>query len=169
MPGTILVTGGCGFIGHHFVEHLVLHTDWDVVVLDKLSYASSGLERLRDTECLASNRVRVFTCDLALPLPYGLKKEIGESVIHIVHMAAETHVDNSIKDPGLFIRNNVNSTFNMLEYARELSNLTTFFYFSTDEVFGPALEDTLYKVGQASPHQSLLGFEVGGRTAVCSL
>ena len=109
MPDTIVVTGGCGFIGHHFVEHLVLHTDWDIVVLDKLSYASSGLQRLRDTECLESNRVRVFTCDLALSLPHGLKKEIGDGVLHIVHMAAETHVDNSIKDPGLFIRNNVNS------------------------------------------------------------
>ena len=145
MPGTIVVTGGCGFIGHHFVEHLVLNTNWDIVVLDKLSYASSGLQRLRDTECLESKRVRVFTCDLALPLPHGLKKEIGDGVLHIVHMAAETHVDNSIKDPGLFIRNNVVSTFNMLEYARELPSLKTFFYFSTDEVFGPALGDTLYK------------------------
>ena len=145
MPDTIVVTGGCGFIGHHFVEHLVLNTNWDIVVLDKLSYASSGLQRLRDTECLESKRVRVFTCDLALPLPHGLKKEIGGGVLHIVHMAAETHVDNSIKDPGLFIRNNVNSTFNVLEYARELPSLKTFFYFSTDEVFGPALGDKLYK------------------------
>ena len=145
MSETVVVTGGCGFIGHHFVEHLVLNTNWEIVVLDKLSYASSGLERLRDTECLDSRRVRVFTCDLALPLPSGLKKEIGNGVLHIVHMAAETHVDNSIKDPGLFIRNNVDSTFNMLEYARELPSLKTFFYFSTDEVFGPAPGDTLYK------------------------
>ncbi len=145
MPATVIVTGGCGFIGHHFVEHLVLNTDWDIVVLDKLSYASSGLQRLRDTECLESSRVRVFTCDLALPIPHGLKKEIGEGVTHIVHMAAETHVDNSIKDPGFFIRNNVDSTFNMLEYARELASLKTFFYFSTDEVFGPALGDTHYQ------------------------
>ena len=60
-------------------------------------------------------------------------------------MAAETHVDNSITDPKLFIENNILSTLNLLEYSRSLSNLKQFFYFSTDEVFGPALGDTLYK------------------------
>jgi len=60
-------------------------------------------------------------------------------------MAAETHVDNSIMDPELFINNNVNSTVKLLEYAKTLRNLEIFFYFSTDEVFGPALGDTLYK------------------------
>ncbi len=145
MPATAIVTGGCGFIGHHVVEHLVLNTDWNIVVLDKLSYASCGLQRLRDTGCLVDPRVRVFTCDLALSLPAGLKQEIGPNVAHIVHMAAETHVDNSIKDPGHFVRNNINSTFNMLEYARGLPSLKTFFYFSTDEVFGPALGETMYK------------------------
>ena len=60
-------------------------------------------------------------------------------------MAAETHVDNSIKMPKLFIDNNVTSTLNMLEYARTLPNLKKFFYFSTDEVFGPALGDILFK------------------------
>ena len=49
----------------------------------------------------------MFTNDLINPLPEGLKKEIGENVNYIVHMAAETHVDNSIKDPALFIRNNI--------------------------------------------------------------
>ena len=61
-------------------------------------------------------------------------------------MAAETQVDNSIKNPKLFLDNNIQSTFNLLEYARNhLPNLKTFFYFSTDEVFGPALGETLYK------------------------
>lgn len=60
-------------------------------------------------------------------------------------MAAETHVDNSIKDPKLFLDNNINSTLNLLEYSRTLPNLEIFFYFSTDEVFGPALNDTLFK------------------------
>ena len=60
-------------------------------------------------------------------------------------MAAETHVDNSIKNPKFFMDNNIQSTVNLLEYARTLTQLHTFFYFSTDEVFGPALGDTLYK------------------------
>ena len=148
----ILITGGCGFIGHHFVEHICLNTDWQIIIIDKLSYASMGFERLRNTSILETyaNRIKIFTTDLILPLPYGLIKEIGEDVDYIVHMAAETHVDNSIKDPLLFINNNVNSTVNMLEYARKLMDvdkpcLKKFFYFSTDEVFGPALGDTLYK------------------------
>ena len=142
----ILITGGCGFIGHHFVEHIYRNTDWEIIIIDKLSYASNGFERLRDTETLVDKRIKLFTCDLVLPLSEGIIKEIGRDIDYIVHMAAETHVDNSIKDPKLFINNNIQSTVNLLEYARnELPNLKIFFYFSTDEVFGPALGDTLYK------------------------
>ena len=141
----ILITGGCGFIGHHFVEHIFKNTDWEIIVIDRLSYASNGFERLRDTDTLNTPRVKVFTCDLILPISEGLIKEIGD-IDYIVHMAAETHVDNSIKNPQLFLDNNIKSTFNLLEYSRNhLPNLKTFFYFSTDEVFGPALGDTLYK------------------------
>lgn len=142
----IIITGGCGFIGHHFVEHIYKNTDWEIIVIDKLTYASNGFERMRDTDTLNDKRVKVFTSDLVLPLSEGLIKEIGTDVDYIVHMAAETHVDNSIVDPKLFINNNIQSTVNLLEYARNyLHNLKTFFYFSTDEVFGPALGDTLYK------------------------
>ena len=141
----IVITGGCGFIGHHFVEHIFVNTDWDIVIIDKLSYASKGFERLRDTQTLNDNRIKIFTNDLVNPLPYGIIREIGDDVDYIVHMAAETHVDNSIQDPKLFLDNNIQSTLNMLEYSRTLKKLKMFFYFSTDEVFGPALNDTLYK------------------------
>lgn len=141
----ILITGGCGFIGHHFVEHIFKNTDWDIVIIDKLSYASNGFERLRDTDTLNNERIKVFTNDLINPLPDGIVKEIGKDVNCIVHMAAETHVDNSIKNPKFFMDNNIQSTVNLLEYARTLTQLENFFYFSTDEVFGPALGDTLYK------------------------
>ena len=140
----ILITGGCGFIGHHFVEHVHNTTDWKIIVIDKLSYASNGYERLRDTGTLHSDRVKVFTNDLMHDLPLGLIQEIGE-VDYIVHMAAETHVDNSIKNPRFCIKNNVQSTVNLLEYARKLTSLKKFFYFSTDEVFGPALGETSFK------------------------
>ena len=145
MSKTVVITGGCGFIGHHVVEHFHNNTDWNIIVIDKLSYASKGLDRLRDTGTLDSPRVKLFTSDLILPLPHGVLAEIGPEVNYIVHMAAETHVDNSIKDPKEFLINNIGSTFNMLEWARRLPNLETFFYFSTDEVFGPALGDTLFK------------------------
>lgn len=144
MTKTIIITGGCGFIGHHFVEHIIVNTDWKIIILDKLSYASNGLNRIRDMGYINNDRLTIFTCDLINNIPDGIKKEIG-NVNYIVHMAAETHVDNSIKDPKMVISNNINSTLNILEYARELSDLEIFFYFSTDEVFGPALNDTLYK------------------------
>lgn len=144
MSKSILITGGCGFIGHHFAEYVHKHTDWNIIILDMLNYASMGLERLRNNKLLYSGRVKVITYNLCNPLSEGVIKEIG-NVNYIVHMAAETHVDNSIKEPIYVIQNNVMSTVNMLEYARTLKCLEIFFYFSTDEVFGPALGTTLYK------------------------
>ena len=144
MRKTILITGGCGFIGHHFVEHILVNTDWDIIIFDKLTYASYGLERLRDTGALNSPRVKLFTYDLSHPTSVGLRRELN-NINYIVHMAADTHVDNSISDPVPFIRNNVMSTVHMLEYARTLKNLEIFFYFSTDEVYGPALGNKLFK------------------------
>jgi dTDP-glucose 4,6-dehydratase len=141
----IVLTGGCGFIGHHFAEYVYKNTDWDIIILDKLTYASMGFERLRNNNLYNSKRVKIFTVDLCNELSEGLKKEIGYDVEYIVHMAAETHVDNSIKEPRNIIMNNVTSTVNLLEWSRTLQNLKMFFYFSTDEVFGPALGDTLYK------------------------
>ena len=140
----VIVTGGCGFIGHHVVEHILRKTNWEIIVLDKLNYASFGYERLKDNGAYQSPRVKIFCYDITQEISVGLKKEIG-SIDYIIHMAAETHVDNSISDPVPFIQNNVMSTVNMLEYARSISGLKSFVYFSTDEVFGPALGDKLYK------------------------
>ena len=142
----ILITGGCGFIGHHFVEHIYMNTDWDIIIIDKLTYASNGFDRIRDifnNETIPS-RITLITWDLVNPLSIGLIKELRD-INYIIHMAAETHVDNSIKNPKLFIENNIMSTFNLLEYSRDLKSLKLFFYFSTDEVFGPALGNKLYK------------------------
>ena len=61
---TILLTGGCGFIGHHFAEYIHKNTDWNIVIIDKLTYASMGLNRIRNNELLYSKRVKVFTVDL---------------------------------------------------------------------------------------------------------
>ncbi len=140
----IIITGGCGFIGHHFVQHIYVNTDWDIIIIDKLSYASKGLDRLKDLNYIGNPRITIFTFDLINPLSDGIKIEIGNPDI-IVHMCAETHVDNSIKYPVSVITNNINSTVNILEYARSLKNLKCFFYFSTDEVYGPAPTGTLYK------------------------
>jgi dTDP-glucose 4,6-dehydratase len=141
----IIVTGGCGFIGHHLVQHLYKTTDWDIVIIDKLSYASRGFDRLRDINLYGDKRITVLTVDIKYDLDKGIIHEIGDDVDYIVHMAAETHVDNSIENPRNCITNNVESTITMLQYAKTLPSLKKFIYFSTDEVFGPALNDTLYK------------------------
>jgi len=141
----VLITGGAGFIGSHVVEHFLKNTDWDIVVLDKLNYASNGYDRLRDIEVFDEKRVKIFTPDLQEPLSEGLVQEIGK-VDCIINMASESHVDNSILNPVNFILNNVKLTINMLEYARKIKP-KKFIQFSTDEVYGTAPEGVNYKEG----------------------
>lgn len=137
MKKRLLLTGGCGFIGHHFVEHILKNTDWDVFIIDRLSYASKGFDRLRDIKAFDDKRVTVLTSDFTKPITEYLAKEIGD-INYIVHMGAETHVDNSITDPESFVMANFVGTMRMLEYARTVKDLETFVQFSTDEVYGPA-------------------------------
>lgn len=139
----ILVTGGAGFFGHHLVEHILKTTDWDIVVLDKLTYASNGLERLRDINCFNINRVLILNGDFSKPLSYGVMAEIGQ-IDYIVHAGAETHVDRSIENPEPFVISNVLGTMYMLEFAKTQEHLKKFIMFSTDEVFGPAPQGTYW-------------------------
>lgn len=133
----ILLTGGAGFIGHHVVEYFLKNTDYEIAVLDKLTYAANGTARLREVGAIDNKRVKLYCMDVVQGISVGLEKEIGPVDV-IVHMAAETHVDNSIREPRPFVVSNVLGTFEMLEYARRLnSRLKKFVYFSTDEVFGP--------------------------------
>ena len=141
----IIVTGGCGFIGHHLVQHLLINTNWKIIVIDKLNYASNGLERLREIGAVNNKRVKIFPIDFSYELSEGVIKEIGEDVNYIAHLGAESHVDNSIKDPRTTFKSNINGTVEMLEYAKTLKKLEIFFYFSTDEVFGPAPKNFAYK------------------------
>jgi dTDP-glucose 4,6-dehydratase len=143
MSKKVLITGGCGFIGHHLVEHLLAETDYEIAILDKLTYASYGLDRLRSMDALDNPRVSIYTVDVSQPISVGIKKELGDVNV-IVHMAAESHVDNSIINPREFFQNNINGTVEMLEYARELENLEMLFYFSTDEVYGSAPDNVAY-------------------------
>jgi len=140
----ILITGGAGFAGHHVVEHILKNTKWKVIVLDKLNYASNGWDRLRDINVFDHKRVFSIAADFTQILSDGVKDEIGQ-VDFIVHLGAETHVDNSIIDPEPFVRSNVVGTMWMLEFAKLQKDLKQFVYFSTDEVFGPAPNDVRYK------------------------
>lgn len=133
----ILITGGCGFVGAHFVEHVIKTTDWEIIVLDKLSYASNGFDRLRDIKVYDDRRVHCLAANFSKKLEEGIIKEIGQ-VDYIVHMGAETHVNNSIENPEPFVLSNVLGTHYMLEFAKTQKNLKWFVMFSTDEVYGPA-------------------------------
>lgn len=142
---TYLITGGAGFVGHHFVEHILKNSEDDVIVVDSLTYSGS-LNRLRDIDLscglptsnsTALDKVKVYTWDLRQPAEPHLVSEL-ESVTHILHLAAESHVDNSIDSPLKFIESNVIGTHNVLMLARELPNLELMVTFSTDEVYGPA-------------------------------
>ena len=143
----VILTGANGFVGHHILEHFLKKTDWEIYCLDKLSYASSGHDRIRDINVFNDERVKIFTTDLSLPFQEGLIKELGD-IEYIFHVAADSHVDNSISDPVPFVQNNINSTLHILEYARNLPNLKKFIYFSTDEVYGSAPVGKNYKEGE---------------------
>ena len=135
---TVLVTGGCGFIGANFVR--LLHEQkkaWRVVNLDKLTYAGN-LSNLEGLEENGNYRfVKGDICDAAL-----LEKLFDEEGIDtVVHFAAESHVDRSIYGPAAFIQTNIVGTFTLLETARKvwLSDDTKvsdplFLHVSTDEV-----------------------------------
>lgn len=125
-------------------EHVLLNTDHKIIGLDKLTYASNGYNRLRDAGVLDNPRLKIFCSDFSQVLSPGLVSELGE-VDYIFHLGAETHVDKSIENPEPFITANVTGTKHMLEFAKKQKNLKKFFYFSTDEVFGPAPEGTAYK------------------------
>jgi dTDP-glucose 4,6-dehydratase len=119
----ILVTGGCGFIGSHFVRRLVAGGD-EVVVLDKLTY-SGRRENLDGVEC------ELHVGDIADP---EAVERAATGCEAIVNFAAETHVDRSILEAGDFISTDVYGTHVLLERAREAG--LRFLQVSTDEVYG---------------------------------
>jgi dTDP-glucose 4,6-dehydratase len=151
MMKDVLVTGGAGFIGSNFIRHLLAaNSDVRLWNLDALTYAGS-LENLVDLAGAARHTfVQGDICDQAL-----VEKLLGEhSIDTIVHFAAESHVDRSIRGPAAFMRTNIEGTFSLLEAARkawlEDSSLEgkRFLHISTDEVYGslgpgdPAFSET---------------------------
>lgn len=128
---TILVTGGCGFIGSHCVKRLVSSTEWRVVNLDKLTYAGD-MERLQDISKGA--RYRFIKGDIAnRAIVDTLFRE--ERPWAVVNFAAESHVDRSILDSSLFLHTNVLGVQVLLEASRHYG-VERFIQISTDEVYG---------------------------------
>ena len=132
----ILVTGGLGFIGGHIVRHLVNeHKDWLIVNMDCMTYAGN-LDNLKDIEGAENYNWVPFDIANEIAVEAYMKEY---DITDIIHLAAESHVDNSITGPRPFIETNIVGTFNLLEAARKLWGNEPghkFYYFSTDEVFG---------------------------------
>lgn len=167
----LLLTGGAGFIGHHTVEHLLKKTDWEIVVLDRLSYAGN-LNFLTDMEIWNKEgaRVSVVYHDFRAPISETTKKLIGR-IDYVIHMGAESHVDRSISDPIPFFESNVLGTVNMLEYAKE-EKVEKFVYVSTDEVYGAAHRDEsgqlhLHKEGEPHKPSNPYSASKSGAEAAC--
>jgi len=136
----VLITGGAGSIGVHVVSYILEKTDWEVVNLD--SFRHKGF-RDRTKQFLSNPRFTEFQHDLVCPISPELEKAIGEIDI-ILHLAALSDVFLSVENPVYVIKNNVDSTLVMLEYARK-AKPEQFIYFSTDEVYGMVKQGYAHK------------------------
>tara|TARA_B100001115_G_scaffold184537_1_gene187470 strand:- start:1067 stop:1963 length:897 start_codon:yes stop_codon:yes gene_type:complete len=130
MKERMLITGGCGFIGSHFTDFQMGYADMEVIVVDKLTYASN-IDYLPGGAKLIKKDINDLTYD-----------DIGE-IQYCVNFAAESHVDNSIDDGSPFVKTNINGTFNLLELCRQMKNFKKFVQISTDEVYGDVKEPSV--------------------------
>lgn len=167
----LLVTGAAGFIGSHFVRYVLEHTDASIVCLDRLDSAGD-LNRLN-----ANARLSFIHHDLRAEINW----RVGDAVMtgrgtfdskpfdHVVHMAAGSHVDRSVVDPVGFVLDNVVGTAHLFDFCRSRRAVSgKILYFSTDEVFGPAMMGQSFEPwARFNPTNPYAASKAGGE-ALCS-
>lgn len=143
-PHSIIVTGGCGFIGSNFVRYAIEHhPNLHITVLDKLTYAGNP----QNIAGLPEDRVDLVVGDIC---DRKLLKRIVPGHDAIVHYAAESHNDNSIANPEPFLKTNVEGTFALLEAVREFD--IRYHHISTDEVYGDLALDDPQRFTEDTPY-----------------
>ncbi len=128
----IIVTGGCGFIGSHFIEEILkLNNIEKVYNIDCETYAAN-----KNLNFENDSRYQKLSIDISASYFIDQKKYLESlGIDYVIHFAAESHVDNSIKGPQKFIYTNIIGTFNLIEIFKNI-NIKKFIHVSTDEVFG---------------------------------
>jgi dTDP-glucose 4,6-dehydratase len=144
------VTGGAGFIGSNYVEHLLSNGEGvtGVTIYDKFTYASNSKNYQNFSSDSRLNVIRGDVCNAIL------LQESMASHDFVIHFAAESHVDRSINDASVFVHTNVLGTFNVLEASRQ-SGIKTLIHVSTDEVYGSLPKgsaDESYSLTPNSPY-----------------
>ncbi len=140
----LLVTGGAGFIGSNFIRMMFAqYPGIEITNLDKLTYAGN-IESLKDISNPGYNFVQGDICDPEIVM------QAMEGVDAVVHFAAESHVDRSIKDSSVFVVTNVVGTNNLLKCAMD-SDIKQFIHVSTDEVYGSIREGSFCETDNLNP------------------
>jgi len=161
MNKTILVTGGAGFIGSNFIPYfLEKYPEYNIINFDKLTYAGN-LDNLKEVE--GNQRYKFIKGDIC-------NRELVEYIFKeydirgVIHFAAESHVDNSIKNPDVFVKTNVNGTFTLIDVAykywmegpfkyKEKYKNSRFHHISTDEVYGTLSDDPNELFTEETPYR----------------
>lgn len=137
----IIVTGGLGFIASNFCHYLnKKRPNIEVIILDSNTYAAN----IKNIEGLNSDKYRYIKCDIVKDVDLMEELITTEKIDTIVHFAAESHNDNSLANPGIFISTNIVGTYNILELCRKYN--LRLHHISTDEVYGDlSLEDPKFE------------------------
>lgn len=146
----ILITGGAGFIGSHVVNHFVSkYPNYNIFVVDSFTYAAdlnhiNGISDINEMSTIPN--LKIYSYDIFSDVKSIVRLFQEKNITDVIHLAAESHVDNSISDPMAFVNTNIIGTVNLLNIAKdhwgEGNSDNRFYHISTDEVYGDLEHDS---------------------------